>query len=215
MRALTLARRPERSPLSFDQSRRAATTPPADFAVGAGAEDDCAAGVEDFDRIAGRDTAGLRVVRVHLENAGAGGLHALVRGLVGEGRVHVVVGLTGEEFEREVGVRGVARFDRCVKIGHRQELTLAAGRAEPRGRRERQRLARGIDGKRQRHVAFALQALAGDAGEARVLRIKSLVDEIVDGIGETGLIEAHHSSEGAEQRDVVADLAERRDGPVR
>ena len=97
-------------------------------AVDVGAQGEAAAVVEDVDGVAVGDAAGGRVVGVHFEDAVEGGFHLPVTGQIGEGRVHIVVGLARQELEGITFAGGrVARFRRGTECGQRIDALRGEG----------------------------------------------------------------------------------------
>jgi hypothetical protein len=130
-----------------------------------------------------------------------GRLKILMGGNVGEGRVHVVVGLAGQELERVLAGGGVARFQRgaefgerinaCSSEGFRVELDFAAwGEEGSFGERQKGAVAR-PRWELEANGAGGVQRLFGDAGEPWILAFgigntQGLGDEVFWGIAEAG-----------------------------
>jgi hypothetical protein len=186
----------------------------ADLVADLGAQPDASAAVEDLYLIAMEDAARRCVCRVHFKDACSLRLHALMSGVVSEGGVHVVVCLARQKFER-IGLSIRTGFARSDEDGNGNKFALSAGCAKPACIAEGQRLAVCVERQSQWQMAFALQALAVDAGEPWAGALERLVDEVVDGVVEAGFGKAHAAGEFTEERDVVADLAGRRDGLLR
>ena len=97
-----------------------------------GDELDRAAVVGDFDGVAGGDAAWGGVDGVHFEEVGGAALHLLMRGEVGEGGVHVVVGFAREELQGEARRGcGAAGFFGGGEDGDGEEVGAVVGVAEP------------------------------------------------------------------------------------
>ena len=132
--------------------------------------------VEGANLVAVANSASEGVGGMHFEIAELG-FHGADGWDVGEGRIHVVVGLAGEELEREAlarGSRSVAGFggrsegdEGIESLGDESfgvELGFAAGRGEVAvGKGQEGRGGVGV--KVEADVGFAFEAIAGDAVE--------------------------------------------------
>src|SRR6185369_13000213 len=96
-----------------------------------------------------------------------------------------------------------ARLSRRSEDRHGDQLALTAWSAEPFGCGERKRDAVLVNRQCEMHLAFALQPLAGDALEPRVIAFERLVYQLVLAVVEAGLGKAHAPAKLAEEPDVV------------
>src|SRR5579875_3873102 len=79
-------------------------------AADAGPHMQSSAPIEDLHHVSVLDAPRGCIFRMHFEEVGVGGLHLLVSGKVGKGRVHIVVRLAGQKLQRVLGPGGMARF---------------------------------------------------------------------------------------------------------